>query len=193
MKNETEFRSIVANNLIMYRKASGLTQLELAEKLNYSDKAVSKWERGESLPDLYVLHTIASMFGITLNDLVSVAEKPKPNANKLNKVVILLLSICLTWLVAIVIFAILKILNVKMIWMPFIYAIPASLIVSIVFSKLWKFRKLLFFSISTLYYTIPLAICMQVSWRYSTYVLFFVAIPLQILTILWFCRKTNRK
>ena len=189
MKNESEFRGIVAANLTMYRKRAGLTQLELAEKLNYSDKAVSKWERGESLPDLYVLQIIADMFGITLNDLVSVTERPKTNVNKLNRIVILLLSVCLTWLVAIVVFSLLMILEIEMVWMPFIYAIPVSLIVSIVFSKLWKYRKLLFASVSLLYYTIPLTVCMQLSWQYKTYVLFFVAIPLQVLTILWFFRK----
>ena len=189
MKNESEFRGIVAANLTMYRKRAGLTQLELAEKLNYSDKAVSKWERGESLPDLYVLQIIADMFGITLNDLVSVTERPKTNVNKLNRIVILLLSVGLTWLVAIVVFSLLMILEIEMVWMPFIYAIPTSLIVSIVFSKLWKYRKLLFASVSLLYYTIPLTVCMQLSWQYKTYVLFFVAIPLQVLTILWFFRK----
>lgn len=191
MKNELEFKMVVAANLTMYRKASGLTQLELAEKLNYSDKAISKWERGESLPDLYVLHTIANMFGITLNDLVTPATKPVQNINKLNKIVILMLSIVLTWLVAIVVFALLKIFEVEMVWMPFIYAIPVSSIVTIVFSKLWKYRKLLFVSISLLYYTIPLTVCMQIRWQYNMYVLFFVAIPLQVLTILWFVRKKH--
>jgi transcriptional regulator with XRE-family HTH domain len=191
MKNELEFKMVVAANLTMYRKASGLTQLELAEKLNYSDKAISKWERGESLPDLYVLHTIANMFGITLNDLVTPAVKPVQNINKLNKLVILMLSIVLTWLVAIVVFALLKIFEVEMVWMPFIYAIPVSAIVSIVFSKLWKYRKMLFLSISLLYYTIPLTVCMQLRWHYNMYVLFFVAIPLQALTILWFVRKKH--
>ena len=133
--------------------------------------------------------SIPFLHQISLNDLVNVTEHPKQNVNKLNRIVILLLSVGLTWLVAIIAFAFLKIFDVRMVWMPFIYAIPVSLIVSIVFSKIWRFRKLLFFSISLLYYTIPLAICMQLSWKYNMYVLFFVAIPLQILTILWFFRK----
>lgn len=58
--NETEFKRIVADNIAFYRKQMGLTQLQLAEKLNYSDKAISKWERGESLPEVYVLHSLAS-------------------------------------------------------------------------------------------------------------------------------------
>ena len=55
MLNENELKKIVTENLIYYRKINKLTQLQLAEKLNYSDKAISKWERGESLPDLYIL------------------------------------------------------------------------------------------------------------------------------------------
>lgn len=189
MRNETEFRGLVAKNLTMYRKANGLTQLELAEKLNYSDKAISKWERGESLPDLYILQTIADMFGITLNDLVSEQAEPKKNQNKFNKNVIMLLSVGLTWLIAVIVFVILSMAQLPMLWMPFIYALPTSCIVLIVFTKMWKYRKLLFSSISLLYFTTALAVCMQLSWKFNSYGLFFVAAALQILTIFWFCRK----
>ena len=74
MMNEENFKKLVAKNLSFYRKANKLTQLELAEKLNYSDKAISKWERGESLPDLYTLNVIAEFFGITINDLCSLTK-----------------------------------------------------------------------------------------------------------------------
>ena len=57
-----------AANLSRYRKAMGITQAELAEKINYSDKAVSKWERGESLPDLVVVKTIADLFGVSRSE-----------------------------------------------------------------------------------------------------------------------------
>lgn len=191
MKNETEFRKVVADNLTIYRKAAGLTQLQLAEKLNYSDKAVSKWERGESLPDLYMLQTIADMFGITLNDLVNVQTQIKKKPNKLNKIIILLLSVGLTWLVAMVVFVVLKMTSVNMVWMPFIYAIPTSFIVSTVFSKLYNFRIPLFISISGIYWTIPLALCMQINWQYNIEFTFLIGIPLQILTILWFFRNKN--
>ena len=100
MINENEFKQIVARNITMFRKANGLTQLELAEKLNYSDKAISKWERGESLPDVYMLQVIANMFGISLNDLVSeqtevVKSKPKLN-NAILSVHSLTLSVFIT-------------------------------------------------------------------------------------------------
>ena len=189
MINENEFKLIVAKNLTKFRKANGLTQLELAEKLNYSDKAISKWERGESLPDIYMLQVIANMFGITLNDLVSeqtTINKPK---EKFNKGVIMSLSIGLTWLVAVVAFVFLIIAKVNHAWLSFIYAIPVSLIVSIVFTKLYKYRKLLFISISGLFYAIPLAVCCTLNWEGNIALLFIIAVPLQILTILWFFRK----
>lgn len=189
MMNENEFKLIVAKNLTNFRKANGLTQLELAEKLNYSDKAVSKWERGESLPDVYMLHLIANMFGITLNDLVSENTEVVKIKGKFNKNVIMALSIGLTWLVAVVVFVLLKIANIDMAWLAFIYALPVSLIVSIVFSKIYNYTWILFFSISGLFFSIPLSICSTVNWASNTATLFYIAIPLQILTILWFKRR----
>ena len=64
-------KQIVAKNIADLRRASGLTQMEFAEKLNYSDKAVSKWERGDSLPDVAVLKQIADLFQVTLDYLVT--------------------------------------------------------------------------------------------------------------------------
>jgi transcriptional regulator with XRE-family HTH domain len=67
----SDLKTIIARNIIELRRKNNMTQLELAEKLNYTDKAVSKWERGESLPDIAVLKTIADMFGVGLDYLVS--------------------------------------------------------------------------------------------------------------------------
>lgn len=192
MINENEFKMIVARNLVKFRKTNGLTQLELAEKLNYSDKAISKWERGESLPDVYMLQIIADMFGITLNDLVSehtLVSKPK---GKFNKAVVLSLSVGLTWLVAVVLCVILTIFDVKGAWLTFIYGLPVSMIIGIVFSKLWEYRPLLFACVSGLYYTVPLTVCCQLHWTNNVGLLFVIAAPLQILTILWFFRKRKQ-
>jgi transcriptional regulator with XRE-family HTH domain len=70
MANSIEINANIAKNLIFYRKAAGMTQAELAEKINYSDKSVSKWESGNGLPDVYTLIQIAELMGVTLNDLV---------------------------------------------------------------------------------------------------------------------------
>ena len=74
MKNLNE---VISSNIVKYRKESGLTQLELAEKLNYSDKAVSKWERGDGLPDIEVLMRMSEIFGVTVNELCYIEINPK--------------------------------------------------------------------------------------------------------------------
>lgn len=68
--DEMTLRKTVADNLIYYRRRQGLTQVALAQTINYSDKSVSKWERAEGMPDVTVLMTLAELYGITLNDLV---------------------------------------------------------------------------------------------------------------------------
>ena len=62
-----DIKQTIADNLVGYRKKAGLTQQQLAEKLNYSDKAVSKWERAEAIPDVVVLKTIADIYGIKVH------------------------------------------------------------------------------------------------------------------------------
>ena len=77
MEREEKLRRNIANNLIHYRKESNLTQLELAEKLQYSDKAISKWERGESVPDIFILHTLADLYSCSVDDFLSERIKVK--------------------------------------------------------------------------------------------------------------------
>ena len=189
MTNESEFKQIVARNLTKFRKANGLTQLELADKLNYSDKAVSKWERGESLPDVYMLKIIADMFGITLNDLISEETLAFKKKSKFNHIVIIMMSVGLTWLIAAALAITMITLEHERPWLIFLYAIPASGIVSIVLTKVWNYRKLLFISISSLYYSIPLAFCATINWTNKVALTFIISGILQLLTILWYFRK----
>ena len=75
----------IGANIAAYRKQAGLTQAGLAEKLNYSDKAVSKWERGESVPDVLTLMQLANQFDITVNDLLVDPEALPGNPGTLEK------------------------------------------------------------------------------------------------------------
>ena len=72
--DELTLRKVIAENLVYYRREKGLTQAALAETLNYSDKSVSKWERGEGVPDITVLCRLAEYYGITVNDLLLTPE-----------------------------------------------------------------------------------------------------------------------
>ena len=185
---EENLRKYFANNLCHYRKQLGLTQTELAEKLNYSDKSISKWERGEGLPDLTVTAQIANIFGLTVNDMIA----PKPRRRILttrNKTIITLLSICGAWLVATFLFFLFEIIVLPFeTWKIFIYAIPVSAIIAIVFSAMWWRRSPLLFSISSLIWS--LAGSVQISFSLSKFWLIFIVMAvLQILTILSFLIK----
>lgn len=187
--SEEKLREYFARNLAHYRKALGLTQIELAERLNYSDKSVSKWERGDGLPDLAVTAQIAEIFGLTVNDMI--AEKPKRRLmTTRNKIIITLLSMGVAWLVATILFFICEIIfpSIKVWWLFYIYAIPISAIVGIVFSCIWWKKIHLFASVSTLIWSAALCVMLTVSVP-KIYLIFIVAAVLQILALLWFLIK----
>ena len=192
---EEKLRENFARNLTHYRKASGLTQTELAEKLNYSDKSVSKWERGDGLPDLTVTAQIAEIFGLTVNDLI--ADKPRRKLmNTHNKIIITLLSMGIAWLVATVLFFLFEMTlpGVYNWWLLYIYAIPISAIVGIVFSCIWWKKIHIFASISTLIWSVALCIMLTVSVFINEpkiYLIFIVAAVVQVMTILWFLIKKH--
>lgn len=187
---EEQLRARFAANLTRYRKAAGLTQLELAESLNYSDKSISKWERGEGLPDLYVLVTLAERFGITVNDLLC-EEKPTPKrpVHAHNRRIITLLALGLPWLAAMLSFFLLQIFLPDFpAWTFFIYAVAADAVVAVVFTKLWWHRVWVFVSASALIWTA--STCVVVTLRFPKIALIYaVAGVLQILTGLWFLLK----
>ena len=96
--NEEALRKNISQKITFYRKAAGLTQLELAEKLNYSDKSVSKWERGDGLPDITVLSNMAELFGISVDDFISSAAPKKPIKLTKKHTLVPALSVGLVWL-----------------------------------------------------------------------------------------------
>ena len=144
----------IGSNIAAYRKRAGLTQAGLAEKLNYSDKAVSKWERGESMPDVTTLVMLAEQFDITVNDLVVDPEELPGNPSKLekamtqvsekalkrkaNKGIILCLSSTLVWFVALLIFVVVSSFDIPYSWLSFFYAVPANAIVLLSLRSAWR-------------------------------------------------------
>ena len=96
LQDEQTLRRTVAKNIAAYRKSHKDTQLDLARKLNYSDKSVSKWERGEGLPDVYILAQIAQLYGVTVSNLIGEEEPPK-KANPHFHIYVLLLSVALVF------------------------------------------------------------------------------------------------
>ena len=200
MINEEQFKALVAKNLTNYRKINNLTQLDLAEKLSYSDKAISKWERGESLPDLYTLEKIANLYGITINDLVYEKQeiiKPK-KLKKTNHLFVTLLSTILVWFIATLTFVTLMLIPATSSydnWLAFIIAIPTFFIVLTVFSCLWYKNVLRCISVSGIVWgvVITLQIILYLNHLKNNSLIYIIAGVFQILVILWFIMVAYQK
>ncbi len=201
---DEKLKAVLGSNIATYRKRQGLTQAGLAEKLNYSDKAVSKWERGESMPDVLTLVQLAELFAVNVNDLLTdpnelpeeksaVVEKmekavEKTLKRKADKLSILGLSSLLVWFVALLLFVIISSLDIPRSWIAFIYAIPANAIVLLSLLSAWRdFRWnktlvsiLVWGSILSIYVSLLMFVSFNI-WK-----LFLLGIPGQLAVLLWF-------
>ncbi|MBQ9943084.1 MAG: helix-turn-helix transcriptional regulator [Clostridia bacterium] len=189
---EDALRNAIARNIAFFRKNGGHTQAELAEKLNYSDKSVSKWERAEGVPDIYVLTQIAELYQVSVNDLIRLDEPQLPRRKP--KVLILLLSLGLVWLAATVLFFALMLLCPGMPgkWLCFLYAVPVSGIILTVFTCLWWQLWKRCISVSVIIW--GLAVCIHLTLNLPvSYMIYVVAGVVQLLFILWFLLLSRQK
>ena len=189
----SELKLIAASNIIKLRTGAGLTQAELGEKLNYSDKTISKWERGEAIPDAYVLTQMAEIFGVTVDYLLSshdAWESPEQQEEKERKQeehrysvnMIIAISVLGVWTMALTIFVMLWLFDI-ILWETFVVALPVSILTYMVLICVFRRRQHLQFVIAAfvlsmfilLYFTLP----MQKPWQ-----LFLIAIPAEIIVFL---------
>jgi len=194
----SEIKEIIGKNLTALRNASGITQADLGKSLNYSDKSVSKWELGESLPPIDVLKTLADKYGVTLDYLTNEFHDNNPTdnysskANKTNKIVITLLSVSLVWLIATISYISLSLSTVIRSWLVFIASIPVSSIVLLVFNGIWGRRVYIFIITSILVWSLLLFFYLLLL-EYNIWLLFAIGIPLQIAIVLWAQLKPTKK
>ena len=205
MDNE-KLKYQIGANISLYRKRAGLTQAGLAEKLNYSDKAVSKWERGESVPDVLTLAMLAEQFEVTVNDLLSdpeaLPENPtnleaamtkvseKALKRKANKGIILKLSSLLVWFVALFVYVLLSSFELTdpFSFILFPYAIPINAIVLLSLRSAWRdfrWNKVLI-SIIVWGFLLSFHVTFYMIWHIHLWKLYFLGIPGQIAILLWF-------
>ncbi|MBQ8444148.1 MAG: helix-turn-helix transcriptional regulator [Clostridia bacterium] len=190
-----------SKNLVALRKARGLTQYQLAEQLNYSDKTISKWENGDALPDTPTLYQLSRFFEVSMDSLYNgnpiqdqaSVGKEKSRA-KWNKLTIALLAVLVVWAVVVFAYVQVKIWLKVDLWILFIWALPASCIVLLVFNSIWGRRRLNYLIISVLIWTLILALHLQIlPINENVWPIYFLGIPLQIATILWSQLKTEKK
>ena len=194
MQSEETVRQNIARNIARYRKAAGDTQQQLAEKLSYSDKSVSKWERAEGMPDIYVLMTIAELYGVTLSELVGDAAPAAPGRTVYNRRIILTLAIGLVWLVAALVFQLSTLLGLPAgtAWLSFIYAIPVSAIVGTVLTVLWFGSIARTVAVSALVWGLAVAFHLTVPLSPAVFI-YIIAAVMQVMVILWFRLKPTKK
>lgn len=199
-----DLKPIIAKNITELRTAAGMTQIDLAESLNYSDKAISKWERGESVPDVSVLLAVAELFGVTLDYLVHEQEAVKPvselKRDKFkNRALITGISITLVLLVATVAYVSTEMAAVLDVyrWLVFIWAAPVAAIVWLVLNSMWFNKKINYIIISLLVWSCLAAVFLTLyisNFSVSNiWLLFILGIPAQIIILLWSGIKIRRK
>ena len=181
--------NILAQNLTALRKKHHWTQAELAEKLHYSDKSISKWERGESLPDLKVMKTLSELYGVSVDFLMTehteadLNEYVNPKSQTVYRVLASLLTVSVVWLVATVFYTYSAIRTGTYMWQIFIWAIPASCLVLLFYVRRWFRGKGAWIIASVMLWTLIAAVYLQ-RLDLNMWLLFIIGIPAQLTLIL---------
>ncbi len=180
-----DVNKIIANNLAILRKKSNLTQLQLAEKINYSDKAISKWEKGESIPNINVLMQLAEFYNVKIDDIVYEQKVITPKKKKKKEHIFWgLIFFFSVWLIATICFVVFKFIpSITREWLTFVFATPISFLTLTTY--LVHLKNMLFASIfsSIFVWTTILAISLLIN-SYQIWFIYLIGCPLQIIIIL---------
>ncbi len=196
-----DIKSIIAENMIMLRKASGMTQIELAEKLNYSDKAISKWERGESVPDIAVLKQISELYGVTVDYLITAGHDAPPSQKDDEERELLQrkkirahstitgMSIMLVWIIALAVFFAIDLTTEGVVghWLALVYAPCVSALVWLILNSIWFNRRRNYPIITLMMWTLIVAlhITFDMFLHIDLWQLYVLGIPGQFVIVLW--------
>ena len=201
---DERLKTQIGTNISNLRKRQGLTQAGLAEKVNYSDKAVSKWERGESVPDILTLVSLAEVLGVTVDDLLQDPDAlpehtgavqqamdhvvQKTLKRKANKRIIVYLSSLLVWFVALFMYVVLSSAGIAKSWLAFFFAVPADAIVVLSLRSAWRDFRSNQTLISVIVWGCLLSVYMTllVLWNVNVWRIFLLGIPGQLAIFLWF-------
>ena len=192
-----DLKVITASNIINLRTAKGMTQAELGELLNYSDKSVSKWERAEAVPDAYVLKKMSGIFGVSVDYLLSSHdswERPesfKKEERNFHSNVITILVIFGIWTLAFLIYIIGWLLEANW-WLLFVYAVPVSLITFLVLNSVWEQgknnRHIIYALVASIFITV------YITFRsYNPWQILLLLIPAELIVFLSFRIKKSHK
>ncbi len=190
-------KQTVAKNITALRTASKLTQLELGNNLSYSDKAISKWERGEAIPDAYVLLKMSELFGVSVDYILTPHEEnadiPLPvKKQPINRIVLTLIALVGVYTVATLAYVILHILDIEL---PIIYqySFNVAAILLVVFNSLWGNPKFNLITVSLLVNSIIFTVYfLFLTLSYNWWELLLLCIPAETIVILCFMLRKHR-
>ena len=195
-----DLRKLIGKNLTELRKRKGLTQVKLAEMFNYTDRAVSKWESGETLPDIEVLYNLCEFYGVTLDYLTHednerYIKKSNDELQKSNKITITTLVISIVWIVATVVF-VYSLINSKIpaLWQAFIWAVPTSCVVLVLFNRVYFEKKIIYFIAWSIFIWTQLTAIYLSTIQFNIWPLFLLGVPAQFSLLVWLnIRKPKKK
>lgn len=197
MEDQDLLAVTIGKNIMRLRRMANMTQLELAEKINYSDKSVSKWEQGNGIPDVRILIRLADLFNVSVDDLVREHDDapvmPK-RTRLLRRIIVMLLSVGLCWLVAVAAFVFggIGLGHFHGMWLAFLYAVPTSAIVVLVFSCVWHYPWVRIAAITVLVWTVLACIhltalvCGLDLEAVPLNYIYLIGVPLQILSLIFY-------
>ncbi|MGB4127391.1 MAG: helix-turn-helix transcriptional regulator [Bacilli bacterium] len=189
---------VIANNLIFLRRKHNLTQQELAEKINYSDNAVSRWERGEATPSVETLALIADYFALNVADLLDenfpAKNAPKQKGKRVQRIFVILFSVSIVWTFALIGFIYTQMFKISLGnygengWLLFVMSVPISCLVLYFYNKLWgnKVYHLIIFSVFWWSIITTIYLHILVLTGVNLWLIFLLGIPFELAQVLWF-------
>ena len=192
----------IAKNIAKLRKANGMKQLELAEKLNYSDKAISKWERGDSVPDIEMLYEIAKLFNVSVDYLTQEHSDSEINETKRStkmfiRNLLITIMLCVSvFLISTVIFVYATVKDptaASKYWVAFVAATPFCSLIIDFYGKRERYWLVQLISLSLFVWTaITTSFCFTIIFEIKYFwMLYLVGVPVQAAICLhFFWKKT---
>lgn len=180
-----ELKHITAANLIKLRGDAELTQAELGAMLNYSDKTISKWERGEAIPDAFVLKQLSELYKVSVDQLLSPMESwelPENGENQghrdektYSEEVIIALSVLSVWTAGLMVFVTLWLFDL-IYWPIFVICLPVSVLLLLVLLCVFKRWKALQYVITALVLSVFVMLYVFIPFK-NPWQIFLVCIP----------------
>ena len=191
-----DLKETVAQNIYYLRTENHMTQYELGERLNYSDKAISKWERADGLPDAYVLKKMSEIFGVSVDYMLSPHSEQNKKVEtqpikKTKRIINNIVSAGVLTL-ALLFFVIYAIKTDVYYWQVFVYALPVLSITRIVLVSVWEKARGVFIYSSVLLWSLLATIYFAIA-NYNLWIIFVLGIPLQAIVFLAFRIKITIK